>query len=490
VTPTPRPPQSSLRKKMNRSSLRRSQSTPSLLPSQPNSQEWFQNRFQMPKVSSPVQTTLNQKEPIILAFLTSKEMSIPLRIMLLDSLYQLMGTVNRQLTIVNLYWTYVPIAGNESFHPALADVKTFDDIVNRLNYVNEYAKLKIDDSTIERLAILWRLLMDPNYSAAICMTAREVYNNQVGDLVEVLGNVLSLRWDSRTTTQPGGNIDQLVIDLLRQILNSDVERYYDRAINGIDNCNFRTRRCRPCAQNFMAVSMWHVPNRSTLDRRWGTDFITDTMINMDRIAVLLRHIKDNINTVNRNADRISGVNPEGIKPHNFSNSQLTRIGRVLNKLDENPADSTDWCFICYKQPKEEPVQLRTPILHHPLPTRPPPALPPHQQWMPPPPPHLRPSPPLPPNPPPTQSTLLTAMNALQKSTGFLWTTSAINHRSGSRQPRTSHLSFTPPTPLPAPRSSATSRMNTVALRALRGSLTTSTGQTRTSSTSTRTHQST
>jgi hypothetical protein len=149
----------------------------------------------------------------------------------------------------------LPIAGNKSFHPALADVKTFDDIVNRLNYVNEYAKLKIDDSTIERLAILWRLLMDPNYSAAICMTAREV-----------LGNVLSLRWDSQTTTQPGGNIDQLVIDLLRRILNSDVEWYYDRAINGIDNRNFRTRRCHPCAQNFMAVSMWHIPNCSTPDR--------------------------------------------------------------------------------------------------------------------------------------------------------------------------------------------------------------------------------
>jgi hypothetical protein len=277
----------------------------------------------MPKVSSPAQTVLNQKEPIILTFLTSKEMSIPLRIMLLNSLHQLMGTVNRQLTIVNLYWTYLCIAGNESFHPALANVKTFDDVVNRLNYINEYTKLKIDDSTIERLAILWRLLMDPNYSAAICMTAREVYNNQVGDLVEVLGNILSLRWDSRTTTQPGGNIDQLVIDLLRRILNSDVERYYDRAINGIDNCNFRTRRCHPCAQNFMAVSMWHVPNRSTPDCRWGTDFITDTTINMDQIAVLLRHIKDNINAVNRNADRISGVNSKGIKPHNFSNSQLT-----------------------------------------------------------------------------------------------------------------------------------------------------------------------
>jgi hypothetical protein len=56
--------------------------------------------------------------------------------------------------------------------------------------------------------------MDPNYSAAICMTTREVYNNQVGDLVKVLRNVLSLRWDSQTTTQPRGNIDQLVIDLL------------------------------------------------------------------------------------------------------------------------------------------------------------------------------------------------------------------------------------------------------------------------------------
>jgi hypothetical protein len=110
--------------------------------------------------------------------------------------------------------------------------------------------------------------------------------------------------------------------------------------------------------------------------------------------------------------------------------------------------------------------------------------------MPLPPPHPRPSPPLPPNPLPTQSTLLTAVNALRKSTGFLRTTSATNHRYSLRQPRTSCLSFTPPTPPPMPRSSATSRMNTIALRALRGSLTTSTGQTRTSSTSTRTHQST
>jgi hypothetical protein len=92
--------------------------------------------------------------------------------------------------------------------------------------------------------------------------------------------------------------------------------------------------------------------------------------------------------------------------------------------------------------------------------------------------------------PPTQSTLLMAVNTLRKSTGFLRTTSAINHRSGSRQPRTSCLSFTPPMPPSAPRSSTTSRTNTIALRALRGSSTTSTRQTRISSTSTRTHQST
>jgi hypothetical protein len=89
----------------------------------------------------------------------------------------------------------------------------------------------------------------------------------------------------------------------------------------------------------MAISMWHVPDHSTPDRQWGTDFITDTTMNMDRIAVLLRHIKDNINTVNCNADRISGVNSKGIKPHNFSNSQLTQIGKALNKLDENPVDA-------------------------------------------------------------------------------------------------------------------------------------------------------
>ena len=76
-----------------------------------------------------------------------------------------------------------------------------------------------------RLAALWCLLMDLNHATAIALAARSIYNYHCGDLVETFGNLISLQWSSPSALSPGGNINQLAVNILRRILTADIEHY-------------------------------------------------------------------------------------------------------------------------------------------------------------------------------------------------------------------------------------------------------------------------
>ncbi len=69
-----------------------------------------------------------------------------------------------------------------------------------------------------------------------------MHNHQCRDLVEIFTNIARLVWTQRTP--PGGNLDQLAIDLIEQMITADVERYLDTAIEMRANGH-----TRPIAQN-------------------------------------------------------------------------------------------------------------------------------------------------------------------------------------------------------------------------------------------------
>ena len=375
----------------------------------------------------------------------------------------------------------LPVEGNENFHPTLAEIKTLDEMLNRITLVNVYARLKLKEEMIDRLGMLWRLIQDPSFAAALAFAGRTVFNNQVGDLIEIFGNVISLRWGSDPVNRPGGNLDQLVVDLLRRILAADVERYYIHALHGIQEERFVMKRIHNRTHNLMQVPAWFVPSRTTPDRRWGTDFIHDTSKVLDHMRTSLRKIQDDIDAIERNGNRISGTNSEGIKLNPLPRTFKERMLRHISELEQDPEDAA-WRYACYKKLQSGRAEP-PPTLHHPLPIRPPQPI----QWTPPPLPPL--SPPRRPTPPPTTSTLSTAVNALRRSTGFSRTSSVTRRRSASKPPPASPYSSPPPTTALATRLSPGSKKSTAASRPSRGSSPESIRPTRTLSTSTRTHRS-
>ena len=110
MTPTPRPTLSRLKKKIRttaRVPLCRSASAPCLPLNQLNSLEWFQERFNIPKPYSQVQSTLEQKDSMVFRLLTSRHTTMDLKICLIDLLYGVIAEFNHQQTIINLYWNYL-----------------------------------------------------------------------------------------------------------------------------------------------------------------------------------------------------------------------------------------------------------------------------------------------------------------------------------------------------------------------------------------------
>ena len=117
----------------------------------------------------------------------------------------------------------LPVAGSENFHLPYSNLTTYQHFLDRIAQINNYARFDLDQLTRQWLAVLWRLLSYPLLAAALIHGAREVYNYQAADLIQIFRNHISLRWQDGATLRVGGNIDQMTLDILRCTLKADVE---------------------------------------------------------------------------------------------------------------------------------------------------------------------------------------------------------------------------------------------------------------------------
>ena len=167
----------------------------------------------------------------------------------------------------------------------------------------------------------------------------------------------------------------------------------------------------------------HPPNRSVPDRRWGNDFINDTLIHVANIEDAIHEIVETLNSINHTAELISPVYPEGMPTIPPSSNVQKILKEVLTKLDSGPPeDPTRWQFTLYKIHRKERTEKTH--LYHPLPDKPTDISTISECPTPCP----RSPPPL---PPPSQSTLSTDDHTLERLTKPSPTSSTTSRTSGS-----------------------------------------------------------
>jgi hypothetical protein len=115
--------------------------------------------------------------------------------------------------------------------PSFSNLKSSQEIHDRINYIAAFAGLTITHDNQHRLAQLWSLLKADRFAITATQQARDLFNWQCADLIKIFINIAKLEWNKPLC--PGTSIEQFGLDLLCHILATDIEHLYDVAIEDV-----------------------------------------------------------------------------------------------------------------------------------------------------------------------------------------------------------------------------------------------------------------
>jgi hypothetical protein len=118
----------------------------------------------------------------------------------------------------------LPSRQTQTRNQSFSNLKSGQEIHDRINYIAAFAGLTIAHDDQHRLARLWSLLKDDRFAVAAAQRARGLFNWQCADLIEIFINIAKLEWNELLC--PGMSIEQFGLDLLRRILAADIKCLY------------------------------------------------------------------------------------------------------------------------------------------------------------------------------------------------------------------------------------------------------------------------
>jgi hypothetical protein len=226
----------------------------------------------------------------------------------------------------------LPIQGSEGYVTSFEALDTYTKLERRTAFTATYAGLDLPDQLRQRIARVWRLLHDVVVVTTVANLARDVYNHHCADLIDTFSNLSPLVW--RTPVQPGGNLDQLAIDLIRRMLSADIERYLVPAIQSLQKRESRIQlppHANP--RDFIFRKHEEVNDSIIPDRRHSDQFIKDTTKDTDDIRALTSKISDLLDRIQGNAEWITDGQRDGYPGKFFTHEETEIMNTAISDLD-------------------------------------------------------------------------------------------------------------------------------------------------------------
>jgi hypothetical protein len=93
----------------------------------------------------------------------------------------------------------LPPRQTQTHNQSFSNLRSGQEIHDRINYITAFAGLTIAHDNQHRLARLWSLLKDDRFAVAITQRARGLFNWQCADLIEIFINIAKLEWNEPLT---------------------------------------------------------------------------------------------------------------------------------------------------------------------------------------------------------------------------------------------------------------------------------------------------
>jgi hypothetical protein len=227
----------------------------------------------------------------------------------------------------------LPSRQTQTRNQSFSNLKSGQEIHDRINYIAAFAGLTIAHDDQHRLARLWSLLKDDRFAVAAAQRARGLFNWQCADLIEIFINIAKLEWNEPLC--PGTSIEQFGLDLLCRILAADVERLYDAAIEDVRANQYGVIPKNKNLMDLICMKYTHPLTTIAPDRSHTIELINNVQDKTNNLAYYINKLSDLTETIQRNTKWTKKVYLGGAKPQTLSGEVIFNIEHFIADVEND-----------------------------------------------------------------------------------------------------------------------------------------------------------
>jgi hypothetical protein len=227
----------------------------------------------------------------------------------------------------------IPLRQTQTRNQSFSNLRSGQEIHDRINYIAAFAGLTIAHDDQHRLARLWSLLKDDRFAVAVTQRARGLFNWQCADLIEIFINIAKLEWNEPLC--PGTSIEQFGLDLLRRILAADVERLYDAAIDDVRANQYGVIPKNENPMDLIYMKYTHPLTIIAPDRSHTIELINNVQDKTNDLAYYINKLSDLAETIQRNTKWTKKVYLGGAKPQTLTGEVIFNIEHFIADVEND-----------------------------------------------------------------------------------------------------------------------------------------------------------
>jgi hypothetical protein len=227
----------------------------------------------------------------------------------------------------------LPSRQTQTCNQSFSNLKSGQEIHDRINYIAAFAGLTITHDDQHRLTRLWSLLKDDRFAVAATHRARKLFNWQCADLIEIFINIAKLEWNE--PLYPGTSIKQFGLDLLRHILAADIKRLYDVAIEDICANRYGVIPKNENPMDLIILKHTHPVTMIVPDRSHTIELVKNVQDKTNDLAYYIDKLSDLTDTIQWNTKWTKKVYLEGAKPQTLSGEVIFNIKHFIAEVEHD-----------------------------------------------------------------------------------------------------------------------------------------------------------
>jgi hypothetical protein len=227
----------------------------------------------------------------------------------------------------------IPLRQTQTRNQSFSNLRSSQEIHDRINYIAAFAGLTIAHDNQHRLARLWSLLKDDRFAVAVTQRARGLFNWQCTDLIEIFINIAKLEWNEPLC--PGTSIEQFGLDLLRRILAADVECLYDAAIDDVRANQYGVIPKNENPMDLIYMKYTHPLTTIAPDRSHTIELINNVQDKTNDLAYYINKLSNLAETIQRNTKWTKKVYLGGAKPQTLTGEVIFNIEHFIADVEND-----------------------------------------------------------------------------------------------------------------------------------------------------------